>query len=97
MSARTCRVSFTDTKGVRHTTDVQAESLYEAGVLAVRTFRHDGRIDVVGTATRLEIQVLPPVVTHTVSLLQVSRWLEGAVTDPADAVRKKRLKELLAP
>jgi hypothetical protein len=96
MSARTCRVSFTDAECIRHTTEVQAESLHEAAILAVRVFRQDGWIDVVGTAARLEIQVLPPVVTHSVSLLQVRRWLDGAVTDPADAVRKRRLKELLA-
>lgn len=89
-------MSFTDAEGIRHTTDVQAESLYEAAVLAVRAFRQDRWIEVVGTAARLEIQVHAPVVTHTVSLLQMRPWLDGAVADPAGAVRKKRLKELLA-
>ncbi len=32
-------VSFVDTDGIRHSVELQAESLYEAVVLAVRTFR----------------------------------------------------------
>lgn len=59
----TDRVSFTDADGIRHATAMQAESLYEAAV-----FRQDGWTDVVGTAVRLEIQVLPPMVTHTSAL-----------------------------
>jgi hypothetical protein len=31
---RTCRVSFTDSEGLRHSVDVQAETLYEAAALA---------------------------------------------------------------
>jgi hypothetical protein len=36
-----CRVSFTDTNGIPHDVDVQAESLYEAVALAVAEFRAD--------------------------------------------------------
>jgi hypothetical protein len=41
MPLRTCAVSFADVRGVRHTAEVQAETLYEAVVLAVRVFRAD--------------------------------------------------------
>lgn len=37
-----CIVSYLDTEGLRHTVEVEAESLYEAAVLAMRTFKdHD--------------------------------------------------------
>jgi hypothetical protein len=37
-----CIVSYVDTEGLRHTVEVEAESLYEAAALAVRTFKqHD--------------------------------------------------------
>jgi len=35
MAVARCSVSFTDSDGVSHTAHVQAESLYEAGALAV--------------------------------------------------------------
>jgi len=38
----TCIVSFVDTLGFHHTVEVQAESLFEAGVPAIRTFRQEG-------------------------------------------------------
>jgi len=38
----TCVVSYLDTSGIRHTVEVEADSLYEATVLGVKAFReHD--------------------------------------------------------
>jgi hypothetical protein len=34
-----CVVSYLDTEGLRHTVEVEADSLFEAAVLAIRTFR----------------------------------------------------------
>jgi hypothetical protein len=34
-----CIVSYLATDGIRHSVEVEAESLYEAAVLAVRTFK----------------------------------------------------------
>jgi hypothetical protein len=38
---RICAVSFIDVAGIRHTAEVQAESLYEAAILGVRAFKSD--------------------------------------------------------
>ena len=35
MSVRSCRVSIRDTKGIEHTVEVTAESLYEAVALGL--------------------------------------------------------------
>ena len=68
-----CTVSFCDQTGVRHSVGVGAESLFEAGVLAVRSFReHDC---VPGPAAHLSIEVISPSVTHTL----VARSILGLV------------------
>ena len=41
MAGPRCRVSFTDSDGILHGVDVDAESLYEAVAIAVAQFRED--------------------------------------------------------
>jgi hypothetical protein len=55
----TCVVSFVDTLGFRHTVEVQAESLFEAGVLAIRAFKQNGCQP--GYVTELEVEIRSPV------------------------------------
>jgi hypothetical protein len=45
---------------------------------------------------RLDLQVQGLVITHMISLRQVQRWLDGAVGNPSERVRKDKLKALLA-
>lgn len=88
-------MSFVDVRGIRHQTDVEAESLYEAAVLGVRRFRNDPWIERVGDATVFDVEVREPSTTHAISLLQVERWLAGATTNPMESVKKAKLKNLL--
>jgi hypothetical protein len=54
---RSCVVSYLDTEGIRHTVEVEADTLYETAVLAMRTFRqHDCEP---GSLSRLEVKILP--------------------------------------
>jgi hypothetical protein len=87
-----CVVSYLDTEGVRHTVEVEAESLYEAAVLAVTTFRkHDCEP---GLMSSLEVEIRSSV-THTVTLKKVRSWLNGGAKTPREAVTKERLRALL--
>jgi hypothetical protein len=43
MPARFCTVTFTDPSGVRHTVEVQAESLSEAAALGLAAWKRDAR------------------------------------------------------
>lgn len=95
MSLRTCLVSFTDNRGVKHGVEVQAESLFEAAVLAIQILRKEGWTDPIGVSTRIEVEVREPVTRHTLTLLQVERWLNGASTSPNERIKKDRLKGLL--
>lgn len=89
-------MSLTDSQGIKHTVEVTADSLFEAAAMALAVFKKDGWTDPVGSAARLEVQVREPAVTHTVSVLQIQRWLQGATPSPNERVRKDKLRALLA-
>jgi len=92
---RICNVSFVDVRRVRHTVEVQAESLYEAAILAVRTFKADPWIEDLGPSTPLEIEVREPAAKHAITMHQVERWLNGASVSPNEMVKKTKLKSLM--
>lgn len=95
MNIRTCAVSFLDQRGIRHSVDVQAESLFEAAVLAIQTFRQDPWMERIGPATVLDVEVRQPATRHAITLQQVERWLAGATPNPSEASKKAKLKMLL--
>jgi hypothetical protein len=87
-----CFVSYLDTLGIRHSVEVEAESLYEAAVLAVGTFKNHGCAP--GEISQLEVEVRSSVV-HTVTLKRIREWLNGGARSPNEAVIKQKLRELL--
>jgi hypothetical protein len=95
VALRPCVVSFRDLRGIRHATEVEAESLFEAAVLGIRRLNEDPWVEKIGPATVLEVVVRNPGTTHVISLQQVERWLAGATTNPNEASRKAKLKTLL--
>ena len=81
-----------DTEGLRHTVEVEAESLYEAAALAMRIFKqHDCEP---GAISKLEVEIRSSV-THTVTPKKVHEWLKGGARSPKEAVTKERLREML--
>ena len=95
MSLKQCAVSFTDVRGIRHSADVEAESLYEAAVQGIRRLNQDPWIERIGPGTRLEIDVREPSVRHVLSVEQVERWLAGTTKNPTEATKKATLTLLL--
>ena len=53
-------MSFTDVRGIRHTAEVEAESLYEAAVQGIRRLNQDPWIERIGPGTKLDIEVREP-------------------------------------
>jgi len=92
--ARACTVSFTGPDGIRHSVNVQAETLYEAVVLAIRAFREHACAP--GAGSQLEVEARSPSVTHTVTMAKVQDWLRSSAKSPSDKIMKERLKGLLA-
>jgi len=96
MAHRVCTVSFQAATGVRHGVDVEAESIYEAAALGFARLKADGWVEGLGPGTRLEIAVRAPATSHSLTVAQLQRWLNGVTPSPAETVRKTRLKKLLA-
>ncbi len=90
---RQCSVSFLDPGGIRHTVAIEADSLYEAAVLALSAFREHGCAP--GDGCPLQIEVAGPAVTHTVTPARVREWLRSTAKSPAERIAKDRLKALL--
>jgi hypothetical protein len=51
--------------------------------------------DQIGPGTELQVQVKEPAVTHSASMLQLRRWIEGIAVSPDELLRKNRVKALL--
>jgi hypothetical protein len=95
MVVRTCTVSFEDGRGIRHGVDVEAESLYEAVVLAVRRFREDPWMSQVTAGTPTDVEVRAPATTHAVTLQQVEQWIATTSSSPLEMSKKAKLKLIL--
>lgn len=87
-----CLVSYIDSDGLQHSVQVEAEGLYEAATLAIRTFRQHGYAP--GIASRLEVEVRSSI-THTVTVRKVHDWLSAGAKSPKEKVVKERLRALI--
>ncbi len=97
MAGSRCRVSFTDSEGVLHGIDVDAESLYEAVAIAVAQFRDDDvSPSTPGPMTEFTVAVYRNPVEHRIRLQQVMRWAENTTKEgPAGIVKRERVRQLL--
>jgi hypothetical protein len=87
-----CVVSYLDREGLRHSVEVDAESLFEAAALAIRTFKqHDCAP---AEMTKLEVEIRSSVV-HETTVKRVREWLSGGARSPKEAVTKERLRAML--
>ncbi len=88
-----CVVSYIDTEGLRHAVEVEAESLYEAAVIAISTFRQHHCEP--GELSKIDVEIRSSI-THTVTLKKIHSWLQGGARSPKEAVTKDRLRELIS-
>lgn len=86
-------MSFEDSDGIRHSVVVQADSLYEAGALALARYR--GAEIVVGPAATFEVAVSEPIITHAIRLARLRDWLGSGGRTPKEQATKSRLREML--
>jgi hypothetical protein len=96
VAPKPCSVSVTDANGSRQSVEVLADSLYEGAALGLKLLRDADWVDTLGSMTHLQLQVRAPTVVHDVTIQQLERWLEGTSMSPHDAIRKARIKALLA-
>jgi len=93
-----CRVTFTDTHGIAHAVEVDAETLYEAVALAVAEFRQEAIIDdAPGPMTEFSVVVLRKPIEHKLRFKTVQQWVQPSTNGgPAAMVKRERLRKLLA-
>ena len=95
VTLRACAVSFKDQRGIRHTAEVEAETLYEAAVFGIKRLREDPWLEPIGASTLLDVEVREPATKHSITLRQVERWLAGVTRSPRDASKRAKLKMML--
>ena len=88
---------FTDSDGLEHSAEVEAESLYEAVALAVADFRDDPLLqDRPGAMTEFAVAVLRNPTEHKIRLKQVEKWAEpSTVGGPVGMAKRERVRDLL--
>lgn len=86
-----CFVSFLDISGIRHQVEVDAESMYEAAALAVKTFKdHDCEP---GAMAQLEVEIRTSI-THILTVKKLHDWINGGGKNPKEVITKEKLKAL---
>lgn len=96
MALRNCKVTCCDLKGVEHTVEVTADTLYEAVAQGLRAFRDaDWASDMGRGQTSITVTVKQPEIQHKVRVKDFETWLESTGRSPAEMSLKTRLRELL--
>jgi hypothetical protein len=93
---KACLVSFRDRHGVEHVAHVSAESLYEAGAVALDQFRRAdwSREESLDSAT-LRVEVCESVF-YNVKVGELETWLKRTGGAPRDVIRRQKIKSRLA-
>ena len=93
--SRKCLVSFRDTHGVEHIAEVTAESLSEAGALALEQFRRaDWSREAALDAGTLRVELCESTFYH-LKIAELEAWLKRTGGSPRDVIMRQRLKSRL--
>jgi len=96
MALRTCRVTCRDSRGVEHTIEVSARTLYEAVAEALRVFRENDWSEDPGRDPRaVVVSVKQPEIEHKVRIADFQNWLDSVGKSPAEMALKNRLRAIL--
>jgi hypothetical protein len=88
-------VSFVDYRGIRHSIDVTAETLFEAAAAGIAILNKDEWGEGVGPGTPVYVEVRAPAVQHQLTLMQIRRWCDGVAVSPDEVLKRKRVRALI--
>jgi predicted Rdx family selenoprotein len=92
---RKCLVSFRDREGVEHSASVTAESLYEAGAVALQQFRRaDWSREESLDAGTLRVEVRDSTF-YSVRVSDLEAWLRRSGGAPRDIAMKQKVRARL--
>jgi hypothetical protein len=63
--------------------------------LAFSALMNSGWADAIAPGTELEVQVREPATCHRLTVQQIRRWCDGVALRSDEALKKRRLKQLL--
>ena len=93
---RRCLVSLRDGEGVEHVAEVTAESLYEAGALALQQFRRaEWSREVSLDAGTLWVEVCQSTF-YNVKVAELEAWLKRSGGAPRDVAMRQKVRTRLA-
>jgi hypothetical protein len=95
MPGRTCTVSFQGVSGGRQSIDVEADTLYEAVVIAVAASAKTSGAGPSATERRSTSKSGSRATRHSVTLGQVQKWLGSGGGSPYEVSKKAKLKMML--
>ena len=87
-----CVVSFLGSEGIRHTVEMEADTLYEAAARAIRVFKDNDCEP--GLMSQLDVEIRTSII-HTITPKKVREWLGSSAKSPRDSLLKDRLREIL--
>ena len=91
-----CRVTFRDTEGVEHVAEVAAESLFEAGALALQHFRRaDWSREASLDAGALRVEVCESTF-YTLKVAALEAWLKRSGGSPREVTMRQAINKRLA-
>jgi hypothetical protein len=72
-----------------------AGSLYEAAAMAIGLLKQQSWVEAIAPGTQFEVRVSHPATSHSISLAQLRRWVDGTTVSPDEILKKRRLKALI--
>jgi hypothetical protein len=92
---RKCLITFRDRQGVEHVAEVTAESLYEAGAVALQQFRRaDWSRESSLEAGTLRVEVCDSTF-YNVRVAELEAWLKRSGGAPRDVAMRRKLRTRL--
>ena len=96
MVLRTCTVSVKDVRDVEHSTEVTAETLYEAIATALAALQQDNWVGEIGQGfTTVSVVVHQQPIKHEVKMKDFVSWLGRQGRSPAEVMLKQKLEKIL--
>ena len=91
---KACRVSFTDGDRIKHTVEVEAESLFEAVGLAIGRFQRSEHVgyDPPGYV-EFTVEAREPSTEHRVTRMQFNEWLNRQGRSPREVTLRNKIRE----
>jgi hypothetical protein len=92
---RKCRVSFRDTRGFTHETDVHSSSVLQAAASGLKWIEESDLLEGCDLVGEVHVEVLTRTI-HTVTLGRLKEWLDSGGS-PKEMAMKRELRERKAP